>query len=272
MQELTVKQLAAISGVTVRTLHYYDEVGLLKPASVGANGYRLYGRQELLRLQRILFHRELGVPLSEIAGLLELEPEDQVSILRQHRAKLAAERERYRILIETIDRTIADLNGGGPMANADLYKGFSAEKQAGYEAWLVERYGEPMRASIESTKRAHAALSPTEQQAFMQARGAELHDVEQLLADAHRQGLDPGSHAVDILIARHRAWVASMWGRPCSPQSYAGLADLYLAHPDFVARYEAIEKGFAEYLTHAMKLHARKAGAGEPAASERRDR
>jgi DNA-binding transcriptional MerR regulator len=259
MKDLTVKQLAAISGVTVRALHYYDEVGLLKPAAVGANGYRLYGRDELLRLQRILFHRELGVPLSEIAELLDLEAGDQVSILRQHREKLAAERERYRILIETIDRTIADLNGEAPMANADLYKGFSPEKQAGYEAWLVERYGEPMRASIESSKQAYAKMSPAEQKAFMQARGAELHDVEQALADTLRQGLDPGSYTVDILIARHRAWVASMWGRPCSPQSYAGLADLYLAHPDFVARYEGIEKGFTEFLTNAMKLHASKA-------------
>jgi len=67
MKELTVKQLAAISGVTVRTLHHYDEIGLLTPAHVGANGYRYYGRAELMRLQRILFHRELGVPLGEIA-------------------------------------------------------------------------------------------------------------------------------------------------------------------------------------------------------------
>src|ERR1700722_14720372 len=73
MKELTVKQLAAISGVTVRTLHHYDELGLLTPAAVGANGYRYYGREELLRLQRILFHRELGVPLGSIAALLDLE-------------------------------------------------------------------------------------------------------------------------------------------------------------------------------------------------------
>lgn len=75
MKELTVKQLAALSGITVRALHYYDEIGLLKPASVGANSYRYYGRKELLRLQRILFHRELGVPLGEITDLMELEGE-----------------------------------------------------------------------------------------------------------------------------------------------------------------------------------------------------
>src|SRR5262245_2355339 len=131
MKELTVAQLAAISGVTVRTLHHYDEIGLLRPAAVGANGYRYYRREELLRLQRILFHRELGVPLGAIAGLLELEGADQVEVLRQHRAKLETERERYRMLIETIDRTIADLQGETHMANAELYQGFSAEKQAG---------------------------------------------------------------------------------------------------------------------------------------------
>jgi hypothetical protein len=104
-------------------------------------------------------------------------------------------------------------------------------------------------------------LSPTEQKAFMETRGKELREMEQALAEALRNGIDPGSDAVDLLIARHRAWVASMWGRPCSPKSYAGLADLYLEHPDFVSRYERIEKQFTQYLTSAMRLHARKRGA-----------
>lgn len=258
MKELTVRQLAEISSVTVRTLHHYDELGLLKPASVGANGYRYYGRKELLRLQRILFHRELGVSLSEIAELLDLEGENQIGVLREHREKLEAERERYRILIETIDRTIADLKGETFMANADLYRGFSPEKQAGYEAWLIERYGEPMRVGIERARMAHARLSPAEQKAFLETQGKQLQEVEEALAGALRNGVDPASAGVDLLITRHRAWVAAMWGRPCSAEAYSGLADLYLAHPDFVARYERIEKGFAEYLASAMKLHAKK--------------
>jgi MerR family transcriptional regulator, thiopeptide resistance regulator len=252
MKDLTVKQLAAISGVTVRTLHHYDEIGLLKPASVGANGYRYYGRRELLRLQRILFHRELGVPLSSIAELLDLEGEDQINVLLQHRSALASERERYRILIETIDRTISELKGETTMANAGLYKGFSPEKQAGYEAWLIERYGDSMRKSIEESRESYAQMSPAERDLLAK----ELHDVEQALAGAMRAGVDPASDAIDLLIGRHRAWVATMWGKPCTAESYSGLADLYLAHPDFVARYEQIGKGFTEYLTKAMKLHA----------------
>jgi MerR family transcriptional regulator, thiopeptide resistance regulator len=252
MKDLTVKQLAVISGVTVRTLHHYDEIGLLRPASVSARGYRYYGRKELLRLQRILFHRELGVPLSEVAALLELEGEDQVEVLRQHRVKLAAQRERFRVLIETIDRTILELRGEKPMANADLYKGFSKEKQAGYEAWLIEKFGEPMRESLERSRQSYAKMSQAQQEAL----GREYQEVEQALAGALRNGVDPAAAGVDALIRRHRAWVAAMWGAPCSLERYAGLADLYLGHPDFVARYESIEKGFAQYLATAMKAHA----------------
>ena len=260
MKDLTVKQLAAISGVTVRTLHHYDEIGLLKPASVGANGYRYYGREELLRLQRILFHRELGVPLSSIAELIDLEGEDQLAVLRQHRDKLAAERERYRVLIETIDHTIEGLQGRRIMTNADLYKGFSPEEQAGYEAWLIERYGEPMREHIAHANGAFAQLSEAERQRTLAALQKELQELEEALAGGLRNGLDPACDAIDALIRRHRAWVATMWGRACPAEAYSGLADLYLAHPDFVARYERIEKGFAEYLASAMKLHANRWG------------
>lgn len=253
MKSLTVKQLAGISGVTVRTLHHYSEIGLLKPAYIGSNGYRYYGTRELLRLQRILFHRELGVPLAAISSLLELEGEDQIAVLRQHRVRLKEQRERYGILIETIDRTIADLQAGCTLANHALYRGFSPEKQAGYEAWLIQRSGEGMRARIEESHRSYSSLAPAEQQALL----AELRELEQDLAGALRSGVDPGAATVDGLLRRHRAWVAAMWGRPCSLESYAGLADLYASHPDFVARYEGLEPGFTDYLTRAMKLHAR---------------
>lgn len=254
MKALTVKQLAAISGVTVRTLHHYDEIGLLKPAHVGDNGYRYYEKAQLLRLQQILFHREFGVPLNGIAELLDMEGEDQVGALLRHRERLEADAKRYSELIETIDRTIAGIRGHDEMKNADLYKGFSAEKQGEYETWLVERYGERMKADIERSKKAMAKMSEAERQAAMQ----ELHDVEQALAEGMRRGIAPESEILDTLIARHRAWVARAWDRPCPAEAYAGLADLYLSHPDFVKRYETIEKGFTGYLTAAMKAHAAK--------------
>lgn len=254
MKDLTVKQLAAISGVTVRTLHHYDEIGLLKPAHVGENGYRYYGREQLLRLQQILFHREFGVPLDEIGELLELESDDRVAVLMRHRERLEGEARRYAELIRTIDLTVAGIKGQGEMKNADLYKGFSMEKQAGYEAWLIERYGERMKADIARSRKAIGKMGEAEQKAAMQ----ELHDVEQALAEGLRRGIDPASDTIDGLIRRHRAWVAMAWGRECTAEAYSGLADLYLSHPDFVTRFEAIEPGFADYLTGAMKAHAAK--------------
>jgi DNA-binding transcriptional MerR regulator len=254
MADLTVKQLAAISGVTVRALHHYDEIGLLKPATVGANGYRYYGRRELLRLQRILFHRELGVPLSEIAELLEMEGDDQIGALLRHRERLLAEQARFSQLIETIDRTVADLKGEDTMTNADLYKGFSAEKQAEYEAWLIDTYGGDMADRIAQSKKAMVDMTDAEREQFMR----ELQSVETALAEAKRRGLPPDAAAVDPVIARHRAWVAGAWGRVCTAEAYAGLADLYGSHADFRKRYETIEPGFTDWLTAAMKAHAAK--------------
>lgn len=252
MTDLTVKQLAAISGVTVRTLHHYDEIGLLKPAIVGANGYRYYGRKELMRLQRILFHRELGVSLADIAALLDIEGDDQIAVLLRHREKLVAEQARYGDLIATIDRTVAELKGETVMANTDLYRGFSPEKQGEYEAWLIERYGERMRENVERSRKAFAGMTEAERDAAMK----ELKSLEQDLAEGLRRGVDAGSAAFDPLLERHRLWVGQMWDRPCSRDAYGGLADIYLAHPDFRVRYESVEAGFTAYLVAAMKAHA----------------
>src|ERR1044071_7499826 len=119
MKMLTVKQVAKVSGVSVRALHHYDGIGLLKPASIGRNNYRYYGRDELLRLQQILLHRELDIPLSDIRAILDDPRFDQLDALRTQREKLAAEAKRYAELVRTIDRTIADLNGDAAMKNAD---------------------------------------------------------------------------------------------------------------------------------------------------------
>src|SRR6185295_6874936 len=109
MKLLTVKQVAKVSGVSVRALHHYDEIGLFKPALIGANRYRYYGRDELLRLQQILIHRELDIPLTEIAAILDDPKFDQVKALKDQRRKLQVEAERYAELVRTIDRTIASL-------------------------------------------------------------------------------------------------------------------------------------------------------------------
>ncbi len=121
----TVKQVASMSGVSVRTLHFYDEVGLLKPAYNAANGYRIYGEPQLLMLQQILFYRELGFELKRIQEILSQQEFEKVTALRSHRQVLEKNVTRINALIATIDKTISYLKGTKKMKNEELFKGFS---------------------------------------------------------------------------------------------------------------------------------------------------
>jgi DNA-binding transcriptional MerR regulator/quercetin dioxygenase-like cupin family protein len=121
----TVKQVARMSGVSVRTLHFYDEVGLLKPARVGSNGYRYYEQEQLLRLQQILFYRELGMELKQIEKVLGRGDFKIVGTLKGHRKVLAEKMERTRKLIATIDKTLGHLKGKKKMKGEELFVGFS---------------------------------------------------------------------------------------------------------------------------------------------------
>jgi DNA-binding transcriptional MerR regulator/quercetin dioxygenase-like cupin family protein len=121
----TVKQVAAMSGVSVRTLHFYDETGLLKPAYLGANGYRFYDDPQLLTLQQILFYRELGFELKQIKRILGRADFEKVAALQSHRKVLEESLVRTRKLIETIDKTIQHLKGTRRMKSKEMFVGFS---------------------------------------------------------------------------------------------------------------------------------------------------
>jgi DNA-binding transcriptional MerR regulator len=130
--------------VSVRTLHFYDEIGLLKPAFHGANGYRFYGEEELLRLQQILLYRELGFELKQIKGVLERADFEKIAALESHRKVLEGNLVRTRTLMETIDKTIEHLKGEKKMKNEEMFAGFqvAAGKDRFDEA--VKLGGEPM--------------------------------------------------------------------------------------------------------------------------------
>jgi MerR family transcriptional regulator, thiopeptide resistance regulator len=134
----TVKQLSKLSGVSIRTLHFYDEIGLLKPAYHGENGYRYYEEKQLLLLQQILFFRELGFELKQIKKILGRSDFDQMSALSKHRQVLKKDLEKIRMLITTIDRTIKHLQGMKKMKDREIYWGFDSEKQAEYEKALIQ--------------------------------------------------------------------------------------------------------------------------------------
>jgi MerR family transcriptional regulator, thiopeptide resistance regulator len=252
MSRYTVKQLARLSGVSVRTLHHYDQIGLLKPAEVGLNGYRYYGREELLRLQQILFHRELEFPLEAIRAVLAQPDFDRAKALRHHRATLAAQASRYRRLIATVDATLASLEGEQTMDDKDLYQGFAPEKQAEYETWLIDRCGGGVSERIDASKAKLKDLG----RAGMEAFKAEGEAIEADLAKALRQGLPPDSQAVSAIMSRHLAWIGKAWDKTPSAGAFEGLADLYQAHPDFRSHYDDRQSGLCDYITAAMKAYA----------------
>lgn len=248
----TVSELAKLSGVSVRTLHHYDQIGLLQPASVGENGYRYYGSAELLRLQQILFHRQFGLSLAEIARALDAPNFDLPGSLRGHRQRLASEARRLRALIRTLDRTLAALDGETEMEETQMYRGFPPEKQAAYERWLEKRFGAAARPEIEASKARFATMSDAEYGGVL----TELEAVEAELARAMAEGLPANGEAVAGAVRRHHAWVARGWGREPDRQAYQVLAGMYREHPDFRERYERRAPGFTEYLTAAMEAFA----------------
>jgi DNA-binding transcriptional MerR regulator len=252
MAKLTVKQLAKLSGVSVRTLHYYDEIGLLTPADVGDNGYRYYDRPEVLRLQQILFYRELGLPLAEVKKTLDDPGFDMAEALKSHREKLSDDIKRYRRLIRTIDETLDELKGDDAMSKQmkNPFQGFAPEQQAQYEEELVDRYGEGAKARIAESKARTGKLSEAE----MQAVKDEGHQVNLDLVGLIGEGHEPHVEAVQDVIARHHKWVSNYWTPDA--EAYAGLADLYTEHPDFRAFYDKYDERLVEFLSEAMKIYA----------------
>lgn len=141
------------------------------------------------------------------------------------------------------------------MADKDLYSGIvSPEKQAEYEAWLAEHFGPEIHDHIAVSRQKTDTLTDADRAELMR----ELENIEQGLAEGLRRGVPPQALSLDPLIARHRDWVSAMWNQPAPLEAYAGLADTYLAHPDFIARYESIETGFADYLATAMRAWVRR--------------
>ena len=250
MKPYTVKEMATISGVSVRALHHYDEIGLLKPAAKGANGYRYYGREEMLRLQQILLHRELGLPLDRIKALLDDPNFDRLAALKAQRGKLSEERDRFDHLIATIDRTIGELNGDQDMADKDLYQGFSPQKQEQWEREIVEKFGDSGREKIAESKANFGKMSAAD----MAASKAEMEAINAAFAAAMTAGEPATAGAVQALAARQYAWVCRAW-KP-NRGAFIGLGRMYVEHPDFRATYDAVRPGLAEYMSAAMTVFA----------------
>jgi DNA-binding transcriptional MerR regulator len=246
MRAYTVSQLARMAGISVRTLHHYDQIGLLEPATRTEAGYRLYGEAELLRLQQILFFRELELPLSEVREILDDPEFEQVAALEHHRQLLERRIERLARLLKTIDRTIDKLREGDmTLTDEELYEGFSTEEIERYKREAREMYDPDL---VEASEQRVKGMSRAEWKA-VRAEGEAVTTALAALVDRA-----PGDAEVQKVIARHHAWIENFY--PCSAEIYRGLAQTYVEHPEFRAFYEKVRPGLASFMSEAMNTYA----------------
>lgn len=241
----SIQQVARMSDVTSRTLRHYDDIGLLPPAYVGGNGYRYYEQEQVLRLQRILLLRELGLGLDAIAEVVDRE-KDQVQALRQHLDRLVAERDRYDRLVRTVSRTITDVERGVVMTAKSAehwFEGFDPAKQEELQAEARERWGAE---NVDTAAARGGGWTREQGEAWV----AQVHVLVGHI-DAGRAPEDP---VVQEAIAGHHRWLQGHWVP--NRESYKGLADVYADDPRFRANFDKTDPRLAEFLRSAMRVYA----------------
>ncbi len=249
----TVKQLATVAGVTARTLHYYDEIGLLHPASYGDNGYRYYDEEAVLRLQQILFFREMDFNLEEIKAILDRPDFDLLAALQSHRKGLVRQIERTQRLIETIDNTMKHIKGEIEMNTQDFYSGFDEEKQKEYAVEAERRWGST---AVQSQQRWNA-YTREEKNTIL----AQMNEISTSVAALMDKG--PDSAEVQHWIDRWFQHI-NRYFYTCSLEMFEQLGHGYVEDPAFSATYENIQPGLAAFMDQAM-THYCQVNAGKTA-------
>lgn len=242
----TIKQLSDLAGITRRTLHYYDEIGLLRPKEISGNGYRWYSQQDLLRLQQILLYRESGMPLAKIKQILDNNLFDKVSALQEHKEILQKQRNRLEGLIATVEQTIDYLQGAGRMSPKELFKAFS-EEEKNYENEAMEMYDpETVKASFTRWR----SYSKAEKQRI----GEESNATYEALVLAMPHG--PASPEAQAGVDRWRKHMSYLWTP--NDEQLIGLTDLYNEDPRFKANFDKIHPELASFMREAVKIYVEK--------------
>lgn len=250
--EYTVAGLAAMSGVSARTLRYYDGIGLLKPAYIARNGYRIYGRAEVDRLQQILFYRAMVVPLEEIGRILDAPDFDKKKALESHLTELSRRKDRLEALIDNVSRTIASLKGEIEMNDEEKFEGLKhraiKQNEAKYGAEVRERFGDDAM----NAANAKAAAMSRKQWQYAKELGER---VNLALREAFGQG-DPAGEAARRLCALHREWLCLFWkDGSYTPEAHMALAEGYVSDKRFAAYYDAVAPGCAKFLRDAIRAY-----------------
>lgn len=239
----TIKELADLAGVTTRTLRYYDQVGILIPAKFGSNGYRYYDHDSLLRLQQILFYRELDVPLKEILYLLNRPDFQILPALQNHQEAIREKVKRYQELLRTIQKTITSLNGEEHMAENEYFEGFDESQ---YEEEVVERWGHTPQ--FGESQRKWSSYTKDQQEEIKMAGGRITVRMVSENYDAK-----PDAPDVQEAIGDYYAYL-NQYFYTCEVEFLRNLADMWVEDPRFAVNYERIREGGAAFVRDAVHI------------------
>ncbi len=246
---LTVGQIAGLSGITVRTLHHYDALGLLTPGARSEAGYRLYEDADCERLQEILFYRELGFGLEEINAMLQDPEHDRAGALRHQRDLLAIRKDRLQKMIGAVETALDAHEKGITMNKEEMFEVFGDFDPKAHEAEVEERWSGP---AVEQSRRRTKTYGKDQWQELM----AEGESITQAFAERLRDGDAPESVGTMDVAERHRLHI-HRWFYDCSHEMHAGLGSMYVADPRFAENYEKHAPGLAEFVKAA--IHANRA-------------
>lgn len=253
--EYNIHQLAKISGVSTRTLRYYDQIALLRPAGISPGGYRIYRQKEVDILQQILFYRALGVPLKEIKKILEAPNYNAEQALRSHLNALLIERDRINRLIENVSRTIRASKGEIIMQDYEKFEGFKqqliTDNDASYGKEIRQKYGS------RAVDASYQKIRGMDEARWQHAESLRT-EYEKLLREAILQG-DPTGEPAQRACDLHRQWICMFWKEGAySKETHKGLAELYLSDERFTAYYEQIAAGCTEFFCTAIRFYCEK--------------
>lgn len=248
--EYSIREVAKMTGVSTRTLRYYDAIGLLKPLYTNDSGYRYYGEEELDRLQQILFYKERGLGLQCILEILDKEEFDTLGALYEHLFELQNQKIRIEKLILTVNKTIDSLEGRGKMSSAEKFEAFKQQQvqqnEEKYGTEIREKYGE------DSVRESNAKIMKMTEEEYKKFQNAEAL-IKKKLQEAVRSHADPSGEAGKEVANLHKNWISMTWGQ-YRPEAHRGLAEMYVQDERFLEYYDKEVPGCAEFLRSAV-LH-----------------
>ncbi|WP_061289989.1 MerR family transcriptional regulator [Herbidospora cretacea] len=253
MAGFSVGQVAAFAGVTVRTLHHYDEIGLLSPSERTAAGYRRYAEPDLDRLQQVLFYRELGFPLEEITAILDDPGADAATHLRRQRELLRRRIARLESLAEAVETALEAARMGVSLTPEERYEVFGEFRPEDHAEEAESRWG-GTSAWAESRRRTSSYGKADWQRITSEA--GELVEAWRALFE---QGVPAGSAEAMAVAEGHRRHI-SRWFYECTHEIHGCLGEMYVADERFARNYEQVAEGLAVYVRDSITANARAAG------------